>query len=683
MALAALSIDLTAKVAQFEGDLGKAARATEKMSADMRAALGTVSAAFGGLAGAVSVGFVSQLVTASIDAVDALNDVSDATGASVENISALQDVAARTGTSFEAVETSLLKLNSVLNDATPGSKQEAILRAIGLSATDLRKLDPAEAVLEVSKALAQYEDDGDKARLVQELFGKSAKDLAPLLKDLADKGELVATVTKEQAAEAEKFNKALAGMKADMAGATRQLVSGFLPAATNVVAALSDLQVGQRALGGVGSLVATSFEAIAVTGANVAFVFEGIGREIGAIAAQTVALAKGDIAGFNAISEAVKADAVAARAELDAFEARILGLGAKVSSIKGADSSAAKPSVGNVPVDDKDAKAAAARARSERERALKAEQDFRIKLGRDYAIEQGARVQAENEQYQKGIEQVSAAYQVFADARTEAAFQDLGAIAKNNEVLAQQVEEIGLTAEALDKLRLKRMDDAIAQQESTRATAEANGLSYEEISALEQKIELLKQQRELMAQGQIKQAAADSKKEAEAVSKEFADTMRSDLKGAFSAAFRDSSGDPLKAFGDALENMIFTRAATALSEAAFEAASGAFSGSSSGGIGDFLGSILSFDGGGSTGNGARSGGLDGKGGFMAMLHPQETVLDHTKGQSGTAGSGVTVVQNINIDSRSDQATIMGAMQRAKSEVLSTIQQSRRAGGVFA
>lgn len=46
----------------------------------------------------------------------------------------------------------------------------------------------------------------------------------------------------------------------------------------------------------------------------------------------------------------------------------------------------------------------------------------------------------------------------------------------------------------------------------------------------------------------------------------------------------------------------------------------------------------SFDGGGYTGNGSRSGGLDGKGGFMAMLHPQETVVDHTKGQ----GMGVTV-----------------------------------------
>lgn len=44
----------------------------------------------------------------------------------------------------------------------------------------------------------------------------------------------------------------------------------------------------------------------------------------------------------------------------------------------------------------------------------------------------------------------------------------------------------------------------------------------------------------------------------------------------------------------------------------------------------------SFDGGGSTGFGSRSGGLDGKGGFAAMLHPNETVLDHSKGQGRSA-----------------------------------------------
>ena len=51
--------------------------------------------------------------------------------------------------------------------------------------------------------------------------------------------------------------------------------------------------------------------------------------------------------------------------------------------------------------------------------------------------------------------------------------------------------------------------------------------------------------------------------------------------------------------------------------------------------------VASFDGGGFTGRGSRSGGLDGKGGFMAMLHPNETVVDHTKG-----GAGVTIVNNI-------------------------------------
>lgn len=40
----------------------------------------------------------------------------------------------------------------------------------------------------------------------------------------------------------------------------------------------------------------------------------------------------------------------------------------------------------------------------------------------------------------------------------------------------------------------------------------------------------------------------------------------------------------------------------------------------------------SFEGGGFTGVGARAGGLDGKGGYMAMVHPNETIIDHTKKQ---------------------------------------------------
>jgi hypothetical protein len=38
--------------------------------------------------------------------------------------------------------------------------------------------------------------------------------------------------------------------------------------------------------------------------------------------------------------------------------------------------------------------------------------------------------------------------------------------------------------------------------------------------------------------------------------------------------------------------------------------------------------VASFAGGGFTGSGSRSGGVDGKGGFPAILHPNETVTDH-------------------------------------------------------
>src|SRR5690606_10373630 len=60
---------------------------------------------------------------------------------------------------------------------------------------------------------------------------------------------------------------------------------------------------------------------------------------------------------------------------------------------------------------------------------------------------------------------------------------------------------------------------------------------------------------------------------------------------------------------------------------------GLFGGGQWGVMGGFSGfkgmfGLPSFDGGGYTGPGAGPG-LDGKGGFLAMLHPNETVLDHS------------------------------------------------------
>jgi hypothetical protein len=176
---------------------------------------------------------------------DNLNDASDVLGDTVENISALEDVARRNGAGLDLVVTAVSKLNKVLSEANPNSPVAQALRAIGLDAAELRRLDPTEALQRVAVALNGYANDGNKARLAQELFGKSLKDVAPFLKDVAETGKLNATVTTQQAAEAEKFNKQLAGMTTEAANAGRAIVSDLLPALTKFFKIVNDARAGQ------------------------------------------------------------------------------------------------------------------------------------------------------------------------------------------------------------------------------------------------------------------------------------------------------------------------------------------------------------------------------------------------------------------------------------------------------
>tara|TARA_R100001440_G_C2523516_1_gene119162 strand:- start:5380 stop:7239 length:1860 start_codon:yes stop_codon:yes gene_type:complete len=91
--------------------------------------------------------------------------------------------------------------------------------------------------------------------------------------------------------------------------------------------------------------------------------------------------------------------------------------------------------------------------------------------------------------------------------------------------------------------------------------------------------------------------------------------------------------------------------------------------------------IKGFEGGGFTGHGSRSGGLDGRGGFMAMLHPNETVVDHTKG----SGGGVVIQQTINVTTgvqqtvRAEIATLMPQIAQATK---AAVADARMRGGNF-
>lgn len=89
-------------------------------------------------------------------------------------------------------------------------------------------------------------------------------------------------------------------------------------------------------------------------------------------------------------------------------------------------------------------------------------------------------------------------------------------------------------------------------------------------------------------------------------------------------------------------------------------------------------SLPSFEGGGSTGYGARAGGLDGKGGFAAVLHPNETVVDHTRG----GAAGVAITQNITFGSGVTRAEVQTMIPKIVEATKAAVLDARKRGGKF-
>jgi hypothetical protein len=78
----------------------------------------------------------------------------------------------------------------------------------------------------------------------------------------------------------------------------------------------------------------------------------------------------------------------------------------------------------------------------------------------------------------------------------------------------------------------------------------------------------------------------------------------------------------------------------------------------------------SFAGGGYTGSGARTGGVDGRGGFPAILHPNETVIDH----NGSGGVSAPTVVNFNINAVDTQTGVQFLMAN-KGSIIGMVQQA--------
>jgi hypothetical protein len=208
-------IRLTADSSGYTGTVRLAAQQTKELADAARDAGKGVEGMGGSMTGAVAAGTVLGRIAgdvassfvkwaaATVGQAAALKDWSDATGSSVESLSRLNSVARISGVSQLQLSVFTQRLAVDLAGVDDQSKQASrALEALGITAKD-----PAEAMEQLAKKLAQYADGANKAALVQEILGRGAQVLLPYLKDLAEQQDIGATTTRDQAEAAEHMEK--------------------------------------------------------------------------------------------------------------------------------------------------------------------------------------------------------------------------------------------------------------------------------------------------------------------------------------------------------------------------------------------------------------------------------------------------------------------------------------------
>lgn len=340
--LGTLTVDMALQTAGFEQGMDKAARTadrkTRQIEREAAARAKAIEDAFMKMAAGVTAAWgalnLVQSVKGAADLSDQLSKLSQRTGVAVKQLSALNYAAGLNDATLQDLGNGLKGLSNKMLAAQGGSAEAgAAFAALGVKVTDSTgKLRPAEQVmLDIADAFSKMEDGAGKSALANKLMEESGIRLIPTLnngraglKAMADESERFNTQMATLAPVAVEFNDNLARVQVQGQGAAATIGNATIPALNALMVEMIELSRQTQFWDGVAQAAKTTIEALSVTGVNVAYVFNGVGNEIGGIAAQLAALARGDLDAFRTIGQLMKEDATEARKQLDALEQRIL-----------------------------------------------------------------------------------------------------------------------------------------------------------------------------------------------------------------------------------------------------------------------------------------------------------------------------------------------------------------------
>lgn len=640
-----------------------------------------------GLTGVGSLAIFKGQIDSAIAAMGGLKDAAEKTGASVENLSALKGVAKIGDRDFGMIENSIVKLNKALHGTDDESKGAGkALAALGLDLQKLRQMDPAEAFVEIARAQEKFSDGGGKTAALLAIMGKNAAELIPYMHDLAEQQKLVGKVTSEQAKAADEYEKNLKRLTASWGALSRQMAGAVVGPLKDITDWMVQAQKEGGVLAGVfmgiGAAVTKAFGGeinpgkIADKSANEAFAkVADLRKQLGE--AESGKQKKGwfgESLGIANIDE-IKAQLSVAERELKgSIKRRDKIVAGEVEADKPKDNSLNKQTFGAAPKEPKSGSGsksidAAANLIGTLDKQISVRAlDLSTTEKLTAAEKESAQVM---QQLDSGAIKATASQRALIEGKLQflvAADKELTKQKEYNDALENasqamtthrqkmvesisvaenQAEVYGLTESQLSVVTQARLTDAIAM-------AQANGASEETIKYLEEELKLRGQLTDALVKVDKKRieqqgAATDQTNE---FAQQAARNIQSSLADFLFDPFADGADKMAQKFGQTIQRMAADAAAAQIGKALFGDMGSGKTGGDSGLVGAGMSALskvnwaalFSFDGGGSTGRGLRTGGVDGKGGFPAILHPNETVVDHTKGQR-MGGNNITIHVN--------------------------------------
>ena len=206
---------------------------------------GAVAGLGAAIAGGTIVGGLSAIVKNSVDAGSELLTLQAKTGLAVNALIAIGNAAKLADVDLETFNSGLTKLNSNLLKAAQGDEDLAQqFKALGVNVKDANgNLVPADKALkQIADRFADMPDGAKKAEVAVALFGKSGRELIPLLNEgAASMEKFTSKLGEDFTARSKLFDRTITELGIKTQGFGLQLTDALLPALQSILEVFADL----------------------------------------------------------------------------------------------------------------------------------------------------------------------------------------------------------------------------------------------------------------------------------------------------------------------------------------------------------------------------------------------------------------------------------------------------------